>query len=194
MAKKKTKTETKIFASPIGIFYYPFLAEPYEAEDKKLYKTDFLISKKGAKTKEFKEILEASEKLVSIKFDCSLEDLKNPPIVDMATIDGVDPKLADFYRIRAKNKLSVPVFDRTQSELTKKEIENIKGGDHGRIFFTMSAFSNTFGDFLNFWLDTVQYKEPGEALGGGATGKAKSLMTDLEVEIEEIEEEDDTDF
>ena len=216
MAKKEEKKERISIWTPPGRFSYPFFAEPdnrgHEYSDG-CYKCDFFIPKPIFKEKaaELQKLvlfvgqeehgkaftLKSDEYYVPFKDMDLEEEVKNEAFLNCIMIrpkakpskkDGGKPARQPLFVGPRKNESGK--FDK----LTQEEIAAIKGGDWGRCYVDIYAYTtkptktNPLKGGVTFGLRMVQFWKEGDAFGQGVA-TLLNTVEELESELDEVVEE-----
>lgn len=192
---KKKSYEAVTLVTPAGRFSYPNLAKPNPKDEKNQYSTDLLIPKAAMMSKEGKAFVKAINDACQEAIGCDYDECKHPVIVDMDEVRGADENVLGHYRIRAKDKNRPKVYDAATEPMDVEDIEQIKGGDYGRICVSTWKYDNEFGQGFGLNLKWAQFQQEGEAFGGGGNTESLKLLGSMEVTMADVEEdaEDDED-
>lgn len=74
----------------------------------------------------------------------------------------------------------------SKGTMTTEQIQNISQGDYGRMVVNVAAYKTPALNGVTSYLSFVQFAKKGEYIGGGG---GTGILTDLEVELTEVEKE-----
>jgi hypothetical protein len=195
-AKKDAKKKTRI-VSPIGMLSFINIATPDVGREfsKGEYKFDLLFPKKT--WKEDGKELRTTIILEARKFygDPNIKSLSQIPYHPIKDGDEKDPEKASskaykdmmYVVLRSKYKPEVYKPD-GKTMMTPEEVEAVKAGDFARAVMSIWGFKKGNKTGISCGLDgIIQFYKEGKALGGAGKAASVALLSELEVDLDDID-------
>ena len=197
MAKKKKN----LIATPVGRLNFVYLTDPdvgREYSDDK-FKVDLLFPKETWK-EEGKELKKAVIKTAQAHFGdtgiTKLSHLSHHPFKDGDDKNPDSPSSKPYVGhmyITAKSDFKPMVVKPDgKTVMSDEEVAKVKSGDYARLVVAPYGY-NQQGGGITLGLNVVQFYKEGEALGGAGNAAAMELLSELEVDLGDVDLDDDED-
>lgn len=198
--KKGDKPKRTLIATPKGRISFPFLVKPdvgREFSDDK-YKLDLLFPKATWK-EEGKDLRIAIIKEAQKYFgDPNIKSLSHIPKNPIKDGDDKDPEkpsskaYKDHYYVQLKTEFKPTIVKPDgKTHMSEAEVEKIKGGDYARCVVSVFGYKKGPNTGISLGLQLVQFWKEGEAFGGGSKAASMELLSQLEINLEDVDMGDD---